>query len=253
MNDRKFATTLARGLSVLRAFRLSDDGLSHRQIVERTGLSPATVTRLSYTLKELGYLNQNGNLLRLGPSVMALAGVAQSSASFLDLAATPLQLLADQSQTLVLMAVRDGHSMALVRTWRPRHVNSIWLEAGNRVPMSQSSTGHGFLAALSNERFDNLNPSPELHASRREAQQQLAQQGFVFVQGDARFSKVINACARPFYASDLGEPVVFSCGASPEELSDERIINEVGPLLQDTIRELEIQTGAPRVRESVNF
>ena len=37
-DDRNFATALARGLSVLRAFRTDDDGLSNAQIAERTGL-----------------------------------------------------------------------------------------------------------------------------------------------------------------------------------------------------------------------
>lgn len=253
MTDRKFATTLARGLSVLRAFRISDNGLNHGQIVERTGLSPATVTRLCYTLKELGYLSQNGNLLRLGPAALALASVAHRSASFLDLAAAPMQALADQTHTLVLMAVRDGGSMTLVRAWRPRQVNSIWLEAGNRVPMARSSTGHGFLAGLSDERFAAMGLDERAAEGRRAAQAQLASHGFVFVQGEARFSSTINAVARPFFASDLGEPVVFSCGASPDELTDERILTEVGPLLRDTMRTLEQQTGAPRAQEGVGL
>lgn len=251
MTDRKFANTLARGLSVLRAFRISDDGLSHSQIVERTGLSPATITRLTYTLKELGYLSQNGNLLRLGPAALALASVAQMSASFLDLANGPMQELANTSLTLVLMAVRDGHSMTLVRTWRPRNASSIWLETGNRVPMSRSSTGQAFLAALNAERFQALDPDVDLHAQREEAQQQLAARGFVFVQGEARYSKTVNAVSRPFYASDLGEPVVFGCGATPEELTDNRILTEVGPMLRNAMQDLENKTGGPRALDQL--
>ncbi len=251
MTDRKFANTLARGLSVLRAFRVSDDGLSHSQIVERTGLSPATITRLTYTLKELGYLSQNGNLLRLGPSALALASIAQTSASFLDLAAAPMQELANQTQTLVLMAVRDGGSMTLVRTWRPRNAGSIWLETGNRVPMSGSSTGRAFLAGLSDERFAAMECDEYLAEQRRDAHTQLAAQGFVFVQGEARFSKIVNAVSRPFFASDLGEPVVFGCGATPEELTDERIQSEVGPALRDSMRDLEMKTGGRRALDQI--
>ena len=57
-DDRNFATALARGLSVLRAFRTDDDGLSNAQIAERTGLPKSTVSRLTYTLGCLGYLTQ---------------------------------------------------------------------------------------------------------------------------------------------------------------------------------------------------
>ena len=54
--DRRFATTLSRGLSVLRAFRPSDDGLGNAEIAARTGLPKSTVSRLTYTLQALGYL-----------------------------------------------------------------------------------------------------------------------------------------------------------------------------------------------------
>lgn len=56
LNDRRFATTLARGLSVLRAFRPSNDGLGNAEIAERTGLPRSTVSRLTFTLQTLGYL-----------------------------------------------------------------------------------------------------------------------------------------------------------------------------------------------------
>ncbi len=247
MSDRKFANTLARGMSVLRAFRVSDDGLTHAQIVQRTGLSPATVTRLTYTLRELGYLSQNGNLLRFGPAALSMASVANATTSFLDMVGGACQNLADRTQTLVLMAVRDGSSMTLVRTWRPQGVSSIWLEEGNRVPLVGSSTGQAFVAALNQGKFDAMGPDDLLIEQRATGRAQLARQGFTFVNRDKRFANTINAVARPYFASDLGEPVVFTCGAVPETLTDERIITEVGPALRDIIRDLEMKTGSARL------
>ena len=70
--DRRFATTLARGLSVLRAFRPSDDGLGNAEISERTGLPKSTVSRLTFTLQSLGYLTHAGrhDLYRPGPALL---------------------------------------------------------------------------------------------------------------------------------------------------------------------------------------
>ncbi|MBM3603791.1 MAG: helix-turn-helix domain-containing protein, partial [Alphaproteobacteria bacterium] len=59
LHDPRFATTLARGLSVLRAFRVGDDGLSNAEIAQRTGLPKSTVSRLTFTLGHLGYLVQS--------------------------------------------------------------------------------------------------------------------------------------------------------------------------------------------------
>ncbi len=57
--DRKFVVALARGLDVLRCFRARDGFLTNQEIAERTGLPKPTVTRLTYTLCQLGYLQQN--------------------------------------------------------------------------------------------------------------------------------------------------------------------------------------------------
>ena len=44
-DDPRFATTLARGLSVLRAFRIGDDGLSNAEIAQRLSLSELSVKK----------------------------------------------------------------------------------------------------------------------------------------------------------------------------------------------------------------
>lgn len=58
--DRKYVTALARGLAILGEFE-SETSLGNREIAAHTGLSPATVTRLTYTLLQLGYLRQLPN------------------------------------------------------------------------------------------------------------------------------------------------------------------------------------------------
>ena len=52
--DSGFASTLARGLSLLAAFRPGEIWLSNAELARRTGLSRPTVSRLGATLVELG-------------------------------------------------------------------------------------------------------------------------------------------------------------------------------------------------------
>ena len=54
-----FATTLAHGLDVLAAFRNSNGSLSNADLALHTGLSRPTVSRLTYTLAQLGYLKRD--------------------------------------------------------------------------------------------------------------------------------------------------------------------------------------------------
>ncbi|MDU8913096.1 IclR family transcriptional regulator [Aestuariicoccus sp. MJ-SS9] len=242
-SDRKFAKTLARGLSVLRAFRAGDNGLTHRQIAERTGLVGATVTRLTYTLCELGYLSQQNGLYRLGPATTALGSVAAAASSFLDLAGAPMQALADATGTLALVAVRDGDRMLLAKTWRPQGTASIWLEPGHRIPILGSSSGQAVLAALDDPRFEALRPDPALRDFRAHGFSQLVAQGFAITPDALRYARTVNAVAVPYVAGDFGEPVAFTCGALPDHLTRERMMAEVGPKLRDLVRDLERQTG----------
>ncbi|EEB84591.1 IclR family transcriptional regulator [Roseobacter sp. GAI101] len=243
--DRKFANTLARGMAVLRAFRASDSGLTHAQIADRTGLPKPTVSRLTYTLCSLGYLSHGGrnDRFRLGPSAIALGSVASVAVNFLDLASDAMQQLADDTGTLGLVAVRDDARMMLVRTWRPQNASTIWLEPGHRIPILGSSSGMAVVASLSEERFEQLTADPDMRQFRAEGFKQLVAQGFASSLGDSRYANGVHAVSVPYFAEEFGEPVAFSMGATPGDLPDARIQNEVGPALRDLVRALETRTG----------
>jgi len=243
--DRKFANTLARGMAVLRAFRASDSGLTHAEIAQRTGLPKPTISRLTYTLCALGYLSHGGRneRFRLGPAAVALGSVASLSIGFVDLASEAMQRLADETGTLALIAVRDGDRMLLAKTWRPRDAATIWLEPGHRIPMFGSSSGQAVLASLSEDRFDALAPDAALAAFRRAGYDQMIGQGFVIAPEATRYASTVNAVSVPYFATEFGEPVAFTCGALPHDLTQERMQTQVGPTLRDTVRALETQTG----------
>src|SRR5690606_22704261 len=58
------AASLTRGLEILRAFTADDATLGNQDLIERTGLPKATVSRLTYTLVGLGYLHYDETLGR---------------------------------------------------------------------------------------------------------------------------------------------------------------------------------------------
>lgn len=243
--NRKFANTLARGLGVLRAFRAGDNGLTHAEIAERTGLPKPTISRLTYTLCALGYLSHAGRneRFRLGPAAVALGSVASLSIGFVDQASETMQRLADQTGTLALIAVRDGDRMLLVKTWRPQNVSTIWLDPGHRIPIFGSSSGMAVLAAMDDERFDQLEAPEAWSRFRQQGYEQLLGQGFVISPGDLRYASTVNAVSVPYFADEFSESVAFTCGALPENLPDARMLSEVGPALRDAVRAMEKRTG----------
>lgn len=88
--------TLARGLTILDAFRVAQAPLRHRDIVARTALPKATVTRLVRTLCDQGYLERLGTeRFRVGENLMALGAMSIDQS---PLVATAAPLIAELSR-----------------------------------------------------------------------------------------------------------------------------------------------------------
>src|SRR5690606_2226724 len=58
--DKQFANTLSRGLDILACFQSGETTLSNKDFSIRLDLDKSTVSRLTYTLAQLGYLRQTG-------------------------------------------------------------------------------------------------------------------------------------------------------------------------------------------------
>ena len=63
--DRNFVTALARGLELLRAFGTGEEYLGNAELSNRTAIPRPTVSRLTYTLNQLGQLQHNTHLVTL--------------------------------------------------------------------------------------------------------------------------------------------------------------------------------------------
>jgi len=211
---------------------------------------------VTFTLRSLGYLThaRKHDRYRPGLALLALGNVAQASISFVETSAPIMQRLADETGTLALLLVRDNDKLLILRTWRPRGLSSLWLEAGHRVPFNGTSSGHSLLAAMSEELFEttvaNSNGDRGLtleraHEARRMAYEQLITRGYAITPPDQYFAANIHAVSKPFHARDLAEPVVFTAGAMPDDLTLERMETDVGPRLNAAVMELERMMGQP--------
>ena len=238
--DRRFATTLAKGLQILQAFSPSDRALGNRELARRTGMPPSTVARMTFTLTRLGFLQQlqPEESYCLGPAVMALGYTARARLSFLPTAEVLMQELADEVGALVALAMRDGDAAMLTRCWRPRNTPAIWLTEGHRLPLRRSSPGRAILAARQ--------PSPDDPPSVREDREMLQSKGYLTSIG--RWNQNINGCAVPFWPDSSQEPAAFLCGAHADELPEETLETVTGPLLLARVRELERKLGLSVLR-----
>jgi len=154
--DRRFSgvsqnRSLERGLEILRAFKPGTDLLGNGELAERTGLSAATVSRLTQTLVTSGFLDHDrgARAYRLAAPVLSL-GHAMRAASPVLRAATPF--MRDTSNKLrmnVGLASADRAEMVYLESIRYNRKASLrTIVAGQRVPIELTSLGRAYLATL---------------------------------------------------------------------------------------------------------
>lgn len=154
--DPNFMASLARGLTVIRAFAQNPSGQTIAQVSQRTGIPRAAVRRCLYTLNKLGYVAADTRYFSLAPQILAL-GHAYLSSTPLVVSALPFldKVNAKVNESCSLSILDDTEILYVARSTNTKRIMSIDLEPGSRLPAYCSSMGRVLLAGL---------PGSQLHA-----------------------------------------------------------------------------------------
>jgi DNA-binding IclR family transcriptional regulator len=142
--------TVRRGLMVLRAFRCDGAPVSNAQLVRRTGLSKATVSRLTSTLLHLGFVRRarGGREFELTDGAYGMGHALVASSELVRTAEPMMQALADRLQASVALAMADGLDMLYVAYRAGHGVATLRLGRGTVLPMATTAVGHAYLGGL---------------------------------------------------------------------------------------------------------
>jgi DNA-binding IclR family transcriptional regulator len=250
--DRQFATTLARGLEVLRCFTPLEPMLGNKEISVRTGLPKPTVSRLTYTLTKLGYLKHNMRLgkYQLGSAVLSIGYPLLASMSLRQVARPFMKELADYCNGSVSMGIRDRLSMVYVESSRSGNGIATLPDIGTAVPIAQATIGRAFLAACTApEREAVLNQmkvkEPDNLKKYRtqidKSLEDIRSRGFCVSAGELR--REVYAVGVPMRRTVDGEIVAFNCGVPSFMLKKGQLEEEIGPRLVQMVRNIEAALG----------
>jgi DNA-binding IclR family transcriptional regulator len=249
--DRQFATTLARGLEVLRCFTPPEPMLGNKEISVRTGLPKPTVSRLTYTLTKLGYLRHNMRLgkYQLGSAVLSIGYPLLASMSIRQIARPFMKDLADYANGAVNMGIRDRLNMVYVEACRSGNVTTL-PDIGTSVPIGQSVMGRALLyACTAPERDALLNQmkvkDPEQLRKYKglidKSMEDIRGRGFCVSSGDLR--REVHAVGVPMRRNVDGEIVTFNCGVPAFMLKKGQLEEDLGPRLVAMVRNIEAAVG----------
>ncbi len=250
--DRQFATTLARGLEVLRCFTPLEPMLGNKEISVRTGLPKPTVSRLTYTLTKLGYLRHNMRLgkYQLGSAVLSIGYPLLASMSVRQIARPHMKELADYCNGSVSMGIRDRLNMVYVESCRSGNGIATLPDIGTAVPIAQAAIGRAYLAACTPpEREALLNQmkvkQPEILRKYKpqidRGLEDVRSRGFCSSVGELR--REVHAVGVPMRRTIDGEIVSFNCGVPAFMLKKGQLEDDIGPRLVAMVRNIEAALG----------
>ncbi len=147
--DRNFVVALARGLEVLRAFG-SAQAMGNGEIAAKTKLPKATVSRLTYTLTKLGYLQRDERLqaYRLDPRVLAFGFAALADLGVREIAHPLMEKLARDSGLSCGLGIRDRLSVMYLDVVDGGQAITLRVTVGSRLPLGTSAMGRALLCGL---------------------------------------------------------------------------------------------------------
>lgn len=239
--DRDLVVALARGLAVLGTFSAESTALTVSELAQRTGLPKATVSRLTYTLSELGFLRRLPDRRSYGPgaAVLALAYPMLASLQIRQIAQPYMRELSDHARANVSLAMLDRdrlvyvetcRTMALVQDHRP-DIGVIW-------SLTDGAIGRAFLAGLPEaERNTLLNllrvQDPErahlLPARVQHALEDYERNGFCTALAEVRPG--IYAVAAPVRQAVDGNRFAFTCAIAAGPDTQQLMASDYGPRL----------------------
>lgn len=240
-NDPQFVTALARGLAILKAFDRGEGHLGNQEIAARTGLPKPTISRLTFTLASLGYLDYSAarEKYSLGVGVLALAHGYVRSNDIISVARPLMQELAEYTKAAIMLGATDGSHMVLLEICHGDEIFRIKLEPGARVAHSSTALGRAHLAALPRTAFDSYldklgddcSPAalPKIKAGIMRARRDYEQYGFCFSLGD--WNPAIFAVGVPIVSTDGARILAFNCSGRVSVVTREQIMSDFGPRL----------------------
>lgn len=247
--DRQFVTALARGLEVLRAFG-PGEALANREIAARTRLPRPTISRLTYTLTRLGYLVQDPatESYRPGSAVLSLGYGAVTGTDFRVIARPHMQRIADFARSSCALGQCHGLEMIYVENCRGKDAPfTLGLDIGSRIPLARTAMGRAYLAGLEPARRAEMlkrlarrhGPAwKEIERGLERALRDCARQGFAL--SIAEWTPEINAVAVPILFPGNAGLMALNCGGAASILPEARLRREIGPLLLEAKRQIEL-------------
>ena len=170
-SDRDYVASLARGLSVIRAFTRDRPRMTLSEVAQHAGMNRASARRFLITLIREGYADTDGRYFYLRPKILELGFSALSSLSLSEVAQpvmedlsaslgeTCLAAMAVPSERLDAVAAQVNAHPEVAHNYERTHALNMWfvLSAESSARITE------VIAEIERETGLQVYPMPKLH------------------------------------------------------------------------------------------
>lgn len=247
MTTHAMTQTVARGLQILRAFRAESVPLGNADLVRRTALPKATVSRITTTLLGLGYLAQapGSRKFQLGMRALSLGHAYVEASPIMPAVRPAMQALADRLNVSVALATGDQLDMLYLAYCKGARIATLHFGVGSVLPMGSTSIGRAWVWSLPEAerraRVEALvaqagDDGPAMRRRLADAFDELDRTGCCLSLGE--FQRDAYGLAAPLRAGTQGTPMALACGAAALGLEPDKLRRTLGPEVRRAAQEL---------------
>lgn len=250
--DRNFVTALARGLDVLRCFRRNEIELTNTDFAERTGLPKPTVSRLTFTLVQLGYLvaDSRRGTYRLGAGVLKLGFGVLAGMDVSERATEIMQDLRDGPNSYITVALGERHRLDVmyIAVQRSREDVALTMHVGSRLPLFHSAMGRAILTVMGEDERAEVwdyvaRDMPEREEECREllkrAEEEYARDGYC--RSYAEWRADVNGIAVPVQSLGGARIYALNAGGPSFHVKKKQLESHYAPLMLEAGRLLSLR------------
>lgn len=244
--DPYFMESLARGLSVIRAFGDGRTQLSGAEVAAITGLSRASARRCLHTLSVLGYATVHDGAYALTPGVLALAQAYLGTDSLASVAQPILDRVSEEIQEATAVVVLDGDEVVYLARASARRILSVAVSVGSRLPAAWTASGRVLFAfgdpaatarMVARARLARLTPRTIVDRKELRAEiDRVRTQGYAIV--DQELEMGLRSMAVPIRTPDGAPVAAVNVGVQAGRVDTRTLQRDILPVLEAAARNL---------------
>lgn len=244
---RDLVGSLTRGLGVMEILAAHPQGLTLTETAEKAGLTRAGARRFLLTLVSSGYAVQDGRTFRLSSRLISVARAWLGGASLWTFAEPFMREVSTRFGEACSAAVLSGEDVVYVARVPGRHILSVALHVGTRLPAFCTSMGRVLLSDLPQGDLDRFLARAERRpltartltdqADLRDAILSAAAGGYALV--DEELEPGLRSIAVPVRDRTGRAVAAINVSTQSARLSAQTMTADVLPALRDAARQIE--------------